>query len=166
MSRSATSTHFLKTSREGDSTTALGSCFQCLTNVVLVVRGPKLNTACEVQPHQCLLQGDDHFVGPAGHTIPDTSQDAVGLLGHPGTLLAHVPRVPEQYLRHQCSTLLICKPLRFCQVITASFSKFHAADTGESYFTVIILSHPIHLHWPMYSRLCINVTDALTGFLS
>ncbi|GAB0195154.1 hypothetical protein GRJ2_001980700 [Grus japonensis] len=58
-------------------------------NVLLVVRGPKLNTALEVWPHQCRVQGDDHCPSPAGHTIPDTSQDAGGLLGHLGTLLAH-----------------------------------------------------------------------------
>ena len=31
-----------------------------------------------------------HLPAPAGHTIPDTSQDAVGLLGHLGTMLALV----------------------------------------------------------------------------
>ncbi|GAB0187966.1 hypothetical protein GRJ2_001261900 [Grus japonensis] len=36
------------------------------------------------------MGGDDHFPGPAGHTVSDTSQDALGLLGHLGTLLAHV----------------------------------------------------------------------------
>ncbi|KAK4832962.1 hypothetical protein QYF61_026788 [Mycteria americana] len=52
------------------------------------VRGPKLNTVFEVRPHQCRVQGHDHFPSPAGHTTSDTSQDAVGLLGHLGTLLA------------------------------------------------------------------------------
>ncbi|KAK4811237.1 hypothetical protein QYF61_022134 [Mycteria americana] len=58
-------------------------------NVSLVVRGPKLNTVFEVQPHQCRVQGHNHFPSPAGHTIFDTSQDAIGFLGHLGTLLAH-----------------------------------------------------------------------------
>ncbi|KAK4832875.1 hypothetical protein QYF61_025971 [Mycteria americana] len=57
-------------------------------NVLLVVRGPKWNTAFE---------GDDHFPSPAGHTISDTSQDGVGLLGHLGTLLAHVQLAVKQY---------------------------------------------------------------------
>ncbi|KAK4819901.1 hypothetical protein QYF61_014636 [Mycteria americana] len=113
---------------DGDSTTALGSLFQCLAtlsaavesdevspqppflqaeqpqvpqplpislvlqtlpqlrcpsldtlqplNVSLVARGPTLNTAFEVRPHQCRVQGHDHCPTPAGHTIPDTSQDA------------------------------------------------------------------------------------------
>jgi len=38
-----------------------------------------------------------HFPTPAGHTTPDTSQDAVGLLGHLGTLLAHIQPVADQH---------------------------------------------------------------------
>jgi len=57
-------------------------------NILFVVRAPKLNTLFEVWPHQCLVQGHDHFPRPAGHTIPETNQDAAGLLGHLGTLLA------------------------------------------------------------------------------
>ncbi|KAK4819534.1 hypothetical protein QYF61_006027 [Mycteria americana] len=116
MSRSATSTCLLNTCRDGDSTTSLGSLFQCLTtlstlhqlrcpsldtlqhlNVPLVVRGPKLNTVFEVRPHQCRVQGHDHFPSPAGHTIFDTSQDAVDLLGHLGTLLAHIQPAVNQH---------------------------------------------------------------------
>jgi len=41
-------------------------------NVLLVVRGPKLNTVLEVWPHQCRVQGHDHLPAPVGHTIPDT----------------------------------------------------------------------------------------------
>ncbi|KAK4831110.1 LOW QUALITY PROTEIN: hypothetical protein QYF61_015413 [Mycteria americana] len=190
MSRSATSTRLLNTSRDGDSTTSLGSLFQCLItlsvkknflisslnlpwrnlrpfplvlslvtwekrltpllynllsvvesnkvspqppflqakqpqfpqpllirlvlqtlhqlrhpsldtlqplNVSLVVRGPKLNTGFEVRPHQCRVQGHDHFPTLAGHTIFDTSQDAIGLLGHLGTLLAHIQAAVNQH---------------------------------------------------------------------
>ncbi|KAK4832039.1 hypothetical protein QYF61_020554 [Mycteria americana] len=66
-------------------------------NVSLVVRAPKLNTGFEVQPHQCRVQGDNHFPSPAGHTIFDTSQDAIGLLGHLGTLLAHIQPAVDQH---------------------------------------------------------------------
>ncbi|KAK4823028.1 hypothetical protein QYF61_024830 [Mycteria americana] len=66
-------------------------------NVSLVVRGPKLNTGFEVRPHQCRVQGHDHFPSPAGHTISDTSQDAVGFLGHLGTLLAHIQLAVNQH---------------------------------------------------------------------
>ncbi|KAK4827071.1 hypothetical protein QYF61_014145 [Mycteria americana] len=66
-------------------------------NVFLVVRGPKLNTGFEVRPHQCRVQGHNHFLSPAGHTIPDTSQDAIGLLGHLGTLLAHIQVAVNQH---------------------------------------------------------------------
>ncbi|KAK4827087.1 LOW QUALITY PROTEIN: hypothetical protein QYF61_014189 [Mycteria americana] len=57
-------------------------------NVSLVVGGPKLNTVCE---------GHDHFPSPAGHTIFDTSQDAIGFLGHLGTLLAHIQAAVNQH---------------------------------------------------------------------
>ncbi|KAK4814386.1 hypothetical protein QYF61_018145 [Mycteria americana] len=66
-------------------------------NVLLVVRDPKLHTVFEVQPHHCQVQGNDHFPSPAGHTIFDTSQDAVGLLGPLGTLLAHIQAAVNQH---------------------------------------------------------------------
>ncbi|KAK4810966.1 hypothetical protein QYF61_014438 [Mycteria americana] len=66
-------------------------------NVSLVVGGPKVNTVFEVRPHQCQVQGHDHFPSPAGHAISDTSQDAIGLLGHLGTLLAHIQLAVNQH---------------------------------------------------------------------
>ncbi|KAK4829125.1 hypothetical protein QYF61_002204 [Mycteria americana] len=66
-------------------------------NVSLVVRGPKLNTAFKVRPHQCRVQGHNHFPSPAGHAIFDTSQDAIGFLGHLGTLLAHIQAAVDQH---------------------------------------------------------------------
>ncbi|KAK4820326.1 hypothetical protein QYF61_023559 [Mycteria americana] len=66
-------------------------------NVSLGARGPTLNTAFEVRPHQCRVQGRDHFPSPAGHAIADTSQDAIGLLGHLGTLLAHIQPAVDQH---------------------------------------------------------------------
>ncbi|KAK4816766.1 hypothetical protein QYF61_022764 [Mycteria americana] len=66
-------------------------------NVSLVVRGPKLNTVFEVWPHQCQVQGHDHFPSPAGHTISDTSQDAIGFLGHLGILPAHIQAAVDQH---------------------------------------------------------------------
>ncbi|KAK4808361.1 hypothetical protein QYF61_026964 [Mycteria americana] len=66
-------------------------------NVPLVVRGPKLNTAFEVRPHQCRVQGHDHCPSPAGHAISHTSQDAIGFLGHLGTLLAHIQAAVNQH---------------------------------------------------------------------
>ncbi|KAK4819038.1 hypothetical protein QYF61_024403 [Mycteria americana] len=75
-------------------------------NVSLVVGGPKLNTVFEVRPHQCRVQGHDHFPSPAGHTISDTSQDAIGFLGRLGTLLAHIQAAVNQHpqvLFHQAA---------------------------------------------------------------
>ncbi|KAK4831150.1 hypothetical protein QYF61_015453 [Mycteria americana] len=66
-------------------------------NVLLVLRDPKLNTGFKVQPHQCQVQGHDHFPSPAGRTISDTSQEAVGFLGYLGTLLAHVQPAVKQH---------------------------------------------------------------------
>jgi len=66
-------------------------------NVFLVVRDPKWNTVFQVWPHQCLVQVCDHFPTPAGHTITDTSQHAIGLLGHLGTLLAHIQLAVDQH---------------------------------------------------------------------
>ncbi|KAK4823484.1 hypothetical protein QYF61_002548 [Mycteria americana] len=57
-------------------------------NVSLVVGGPKLNT---------VFKGHDHFPSPAGHTIFDTSQDAIGFLGRLGTLLAHIQLAVNQH---------------------------------------------------------------------
>ena len=48
-----------------------------------------INTLFEVWLQQCRVQGLHHCPGPAGHALSDTRQDAIGLLGHPGTLMAH-----------------------------------------------------------------------------
>ncbi|KAK4811265.1 hypothetical protein QYF61_022162 [Mycteria americana] len=66
-------------------------------NIPLVVGGPKLNTVFEVRPHQCQVQGHNHFTSPAGHAIFDTSQDAIGFLGRLGTLLAHIQAAVNQH---------------------------------------------------------------------
>ncbi|KAK4829747.1 hypothetical protein QYF61_006456 [Mycteria americana] len=66
-------------------------------NIPLVVGGPKLNTVFEVRPHQCRVQGHNHFPSPAGHAIFDTGQDAIGLLGRLGTLLAHIQADVNQH---------------------------------------------------------------------
>ncbi|KAK4808062.1 hypothetical protein QYF61_017082, partial [Mycteria americana] len=68
-------------------------------NVSLVVRGPTLNTAFEVRPRQCRVQGHGHCPSPAGHAIADTSQDAMGFLGRLGTLLAHIQAAVNQHPR-------------------------------------------------------------------
>ena len=43
--------------------------------------------------------GQDDFPSPAHHTIPDTSQDTIGLLGHLGTMLAHIQLTVHQYTK-------------------------------------------------------------------
>jgi len=68
-------------------------------NVFPVVRGPKLHTVFKVRPHQCSVQRDVPV--PAGHSISDSSQDAVGFLTYLSTLLTHV-----QLSIYQCSQIL------------------------------------------------------------
>ncbi|KAK4827586.1 hypothetical protein QYF61_019488, partial [Mycteria americana] len=108
-------------------------------NVPLVVGGPKLNTGFEVRPHQCRVQGHDHFPSPAGHAIFDTSQDAIGFLGHPGTLLAHIQPAVNQHAQ-----VLLCqaafqplfpKPVALHGVAVAQVQdlvKPHTIDLGPS----------------------------------
>ncbi|KAK4821003.1 hypothetical protein QYF61_010734 [Mycteria americana] len=81
-------------------------------NVSLVVGGPKLNTVFEVRPHQCRVQGHDHFPSPAGHTIFDTSQDAFGFLGHLGTLIFRQlsANTPRSFSARQLSSHLSSHP--------------------------------------------------------
>ncbi|GAB0205786.1 hypothetical protein GRJ2_003044200 [Grus japonensis] len=104
---------------------------------------PELKTGLEVQPHQCRVQGHNHIPTPAGHTIPDTSQDAAGLLGHLGTLLAHVqPAVNQhpQVLFRQAAFQPLCpKPVALHGVVVTqvqdlalSLVKPHTAGLSSS----------------------------------
>ncbi|KAK4820534.1 hypothetical protein QYF61_000205 [Mycteria americana] len=112
-------------------------------NVSLGVRGPTLNTAFEVRPHQCRVQGHHHFPTPAGHAIFDTSQDAIGLLGHLGTLLAHIQLAVDQHpqvLFHRAAFQpLFPKPAALHGVVVAqvqdpalSLVEPHTIDLGPS----------------------------------
>ncbi|KAJ7409142.1 hypothetical protein WISP_116381 [Willisornis vidua] len=47
-------------------------------------------------PPSSTTQWVNHFPGPAGHTLADSGQDAISLLGHQGTLLAHVELAVNQ----------------------------------------------------------------------
>ncbi|PKU35805.1 hypothetical protein llap_13892 [Limosa lapponica baueri] len=49
-----------------------------------------------MQPHQGRVEGHDYLPRPVGHTLPDAPQDAIGLPGHKGTLLAHGHPVVHQ----------------------------------------------------------------------
>ncbi|KAK4827433.1 hypothetical protein QYF61_017990, partial [Mycteria americana] len=107
-------------------------------NVSLVVRGPKLNTV-----FQCQVQGHDHFPSPAGHDISDTSQDAIGLLGHLGTLLAHTQAAVNQHpqvLFHQAAFQpFFPKPVALHGIVVAQVQDLalglvepHTIDLGPS----------------------------------
>ncbi|KAK4832683.1 hypothetical protein QYF61_025144 [Mycteria americana] len=112
-------------------------------NVSLVVGGPKLNTGFEVRPHQCRVQGHNHFPSPAGHAIFDTSQDAIGFLGRLGTLLAHIQAAvnqhPQVLLCQAAFQPLFPKPVALHGVAVAQVQdlalglvKPHTIDLGPS----------------------------------
>ena len=65
----------------------------------------------------------NHFPGPAGYTISDTSQDDIGCLDHLCTLLAHVQPSIDQYCQ-VCFLYIIfqslCpKPVALPEVVVA-----------------------------------------------
>ncbi|KAK4818289.1 hypothetical protein QYF61_010431 [Mycteria americana] len=112
-------------------------------HVSLVVGGPKLNTVFEVRPHQCRVQGHDHFPSPAGHAVSDTSQDAIGLLGRLGTLLAHIQASVNQHAQvlFRCAAFqpLFPRPVALHGVAVAQVQdlalglvKPHTIDLGPS----------------------------------
>ncbi|KAK4829782.1 LOW QUALITY PROTEIN: hypothetical protein QYF61_006581 [Mycteria americana] len=118
-------------------------------NVSLVVRGPKLNTVFEVRPHQCRVQGHNHFPSPAGCTIPDTSQDTIGLLGHLGTLPAHIHMAIDQHpqvLFHRAAFQPLCpKPVALHGVVVTQVQDLalglvepYTIDLGPS-------THPVQI---------------------
>ena len=57
-----------------------------------------------------LSTGDNYFPVPADHTIFDTSQDAIGILGYLGTLLAHIQPSIDQHPRVRF-LLVVFQPL-------------------------------------------------------
>ena len=46
---------------------------------------------------QCWVQRDNHFCAPAGYTISDTGQDAIGCLGYLGYLWAESELLSSSY---------------------------------------------------------------------
>ncbi|KAK4827372.1 hypothetical protein QYF61_017310 [Mycteria americana] len=138
-------------------------------NVSLGVGGPKLNTVFEVRPHQCRVQGHDHFPSPAGHTISDTSQDAIGFLGHLGTLLAHIQAAvnqhPQVLLCWAAFQPLFPKPVALHGVAVAQvqdlalgFVKPHTIDLGPSI-------QPVQIPLYLISLLSEFAAEAVLDFL-
>ncbi|KAK4811089.1 hypothetical protein QYF61_016375 [Mycteria americana] len=114
-------------------------------NVSLVVRGPNQNTVFEVWPHQCRVQRDNCFPSPAGHTISDTSQDAIGLLGHLGTLLAHIQPAVNQHPQSLSTLKQINTPTQLgvvCKLTEGALDPF-----------VQIIDKHIKQNWPQHRAL-------------
>ena len=68
-------------------------------------------------PPQGRAEGEENLPGPAGHTLPNTPQETIGLLGSQRTLLAHGHPVVHQHtqvpLRRAALQQLHPKPVRF-----------------------------------------------------
>ncbi|XP_052556631.1 uncharacterized protein LOC128089357 isoform X2 [Tympanuchus pallidicinctus] len=57
-----------------------------------------------MRSHQGRVEGEDHLPQPAGHALFNAPQDAIGPLGHKGTLLAH-----GQPVVHQDTQVPLCR---------------------------------------------------------
>ena len=57
---------------------------------------PRTGHKLQVRPDQGRVEGEDHLPWPAGHAPFNTPKDAIGLLCHQGTLLAHGESVAHQ----------------------------------------------------------------------
>ncbi|TRZ10668.1 hypothetical protein HGM15179_016431 [Zosterops borbonicus] len=117
--------------------------------------GPELDTALEVWPHQCPVQGKNDLPAPAGHTIPDPGQDAFGPLGHLGTpwlmfsRCHQNPQVPfllgTVQPHHPQSIMLQEVIVAKVQDLTLGLIKLHLVGLCPSSqpFQVSLQSHPI-----------------------
>lgn len=65
-------------------------------NILLALESAKNGCSTPDTVLQVPNRGEDHFPGPAGYTLANTAQDAVGLLCHKGTLPTHVKLVVQQ----------------------------------------------------------------------
>ena len=86
-----------------------------------------------------LSTGQDDFPSPAHHTIPDTRQDAIGLLGHLGTLLAHIQATVHQYTKVIFCQSVLPKPVGLPGVVvtrmqesTPGPTETHTVNLGPS----------------------------------
>ncbi|RMC09604.1 hypothetical protein DUI87_13390 [Hirundo rustica rustica] len=150
-------------------------------NVLPKLRGTEVDTILKVWPHQCQVQGKNDLPAPAGHTIPDTGQDAIGPLSHQGTLLAHVQLAADQY--PQVSFLLGTvqphhpQPITLQGVIVAKVQdsalgliKLHLVRLCPSIqlFQVSLQSHPIFQQIDTHSQLsviCKFTNERLHAFI-
>lgn len=62
-----------------------------------VLGSPALDTALQAWPRQSRAVGKEHLPWPAGNALPNTAQDAAGLVCFKGTLLARGQFVVHQH---------------------------------------------------------------------
>lgn len=104
--------------------------------------------------------GNNCFHGPAGRTISDAGQDAIGLLGHLSTLLARVQPAVNQHLQ-----VLFCwatfqplfpRPIRLHGVVTSQVQclAFNLVECCVIGFGLLIQPIQISIYIPMISGFC------------
>jgi len=80
--------------------------------VFLVARGPPLSTVCEVWPHRCWVQRDNHFPAPAGNTIsswpPGHTDDSYSSKHRATPLSTFLPHSLTSTLPQACSIAWSC----------------------------------------------------------
>ena len=67
-----------------------GLSLDSLQYVSLVLGSLELDTVLHMWPHHCGVEEKDQLSWPAGGALPNAAQEAIGLLCHKDTLLAHV----------------------------------------------------------------------------
>lgn len=86
------------------------------------MKGPKLNTALKVLSHQSHIEEDieedSHFPGCVGHIISDADKDAMGLLDHLDTVLAHASQHPQSFFCRATFQPLLSYQYHFIVVLT------------------------------------------------
>ena len=60
-----------------------------MISVFSIPGSQELDTVLQVRPDQSSVEEEDHLCSPASHTPFNALQDAIGLFGYEGTLLAH-----------------------------------------------------------------------------
>ncbi|RMC18069.1 hypothetical protein DUI87_04948 [Hirundo rustica rustica] len=137
-------------------------------NILPILRGPELDTALKVWPDQCRVQGKNDLPAPADHIMPDPGQDAIGLLGHQGTLrlmfscchqYASVPFLLGTVQPHhpQPITLQGCFVAKM-QDSALGLTKLHPIGLCPSIqlFQISLQSHPVFQQINTYSQLSVT----------
>jgi len=106
--------------------------------------------------------GDDQLPGPVECTVSDTSQNAIGLLGHLGTLLVHVQRSVEAFLPSDSSLMWLM--LSYLTVLASDVMIFFLIDVMLLCFRFRMRINLITLQYLLFLS-CIYHNQGLFWFL-